>query len=179
MALIFLSYSKHNAAPARLLAELLEAEGFSVWWDHDLAGGEEYDTTIEHQLMAADKVVVLWSAASVVSRWVRSEADHAAQKGKLIPILIEDVDIPVAFRLIHFVTMLKLGEGRVDDAEYASLRRALRLDSQSETQFAATPETNTKNDRTSRRDSLFFGVVVFLVVVVALGVLANVWRQVL
>jgi hypothetical protein len=43
-------------------------------------------------------VLVLWSKASIASSWVRNEAAEAQDRGKLIPVLIESVKVPIAFR---------------------------------------------------------------------------------
>ncbi len=45
--------------------------------------------------------MVLWSKSSVRSRWVRAEAQEGASRGILVPVLIERVKIPLAFRTIQ------------------------------------------------------------------------------
>jgi hypothetical protein len=181
MTQIFLSYSKQNTTAAQLLATKLERDGFSVWWDHELAAGEEYDITIESQLKSADKVVVLWSRASVISRWVRSEADHAAQESKLVPVLIEQVDIPVAFRLFHFVPMLSLGREIFDDEEYVNLLKAMRVNEIDvmAIQGLRSSAPRVETTKGSSAMNIGFAIVVFVVVCAAVALLANVWRQVL
>jgi len=39
---IFISYSKKDADTARVIAALLEAQGYSVWWDTSLETGDEF-----------------------------------------------------------------------------------------------------------------------------------------
>src|SRR5262249_20219213 len=53
---------------------------------------------IEHELETAKSVVVLWSGSSIVSEWVKNEAAAAAERGVLVPGLIERVKIPLEFR---------------------------------------------------------------------------------
>src|SRR5262245_29410493 len=98
MSEIFLSYAKGDRARAALLAELLEARGWSVWWDREIPPGRTFDDVIEEALTRARCVIVLWSAESVASRWVRTEASVAAERGILVPALIDDVPIPLEFR---------------------------------------------------------------------------------
>jgi tetratricopeptide (TPR) repeat protein len=74
---IFLSYGHSDVVTARRFAEGLERAGFSVWWDATLHSGDSFDAAIEAALRGARAVVVLWSAASVQSRWVRAEATLA------------------------------------------------------------------------------------------------------
>ena len=76
MSDVFLSYSRENQDTARLFAEALQRAGISVWWDDTLSAGEAYDEVTERALEGAKAVVVLWSKASVASRWVRAEATH-------------------------------------------------------------------------------------------------------
>jgi hypothetical protein len=98
---LFLSYARADRASARLFAEYLGEEGFSVWWDASLQAGETFDEVIEQRLRDAGAVIVLWSPRSVASRWVRAEATLADRKGKLVPAIIEACDRPIAFELTH------------------------------------------------------------------------------
>lgn len=98
---IFLSYSREDQATARRFAQGLEREGFSVWWDVTLHSGEAYDQVTEKALREARAVVVLWSKASVDSRWVRAEATTADRNKTLVPVMIEDCLRPVMFELTH------------------------------------------------------------------------------
>ena len=101
MADIFISYSREDRETAKRLAAALETYGWSAWWDTRLKSGEVWDEVIERELQAARSVVVLWSASSVNSRWVRKEARYGETQGALFPALIDDVDIPLTFRDIH------------------------------------------------------------------------------
>ena len=86
---------------ARLYADALEAQGFSVWWDAALRSGEAFDEAIEAALRAAKAVVVLWSPRSVASRWVRAEATLADRNKTLAPVIIEPCERPIMFELTH------------------------------------------------------------------------------
>jgi hypothetical protein len=101
MADVFLSYSRIDRPSAKLIAEGLEAEGISVWWDPDLQPGEVFDSEIERQIEAARCVIVVWSQNSISSKWVRSEASVGDERRILIPVIIEQVRLPIAFKLIQ------------------------------------------------------------------------------
>src|ERR1700684_3886535 len=98
---IFFSYSRDDQATARLFAEGLEREGFTVWWDATLHSGEAYDQVTEKALREAKAVVVLWSRKSVDSRWVRAEATLADRNKTLVPVMIESCERPIIFELTH------------------------------------------------------------------------------
>ena len=99
MAEIFLSYNRHDQPRAEHFARGLEAAGHSVWWDVALRAGEQYDAVTEAALRAAAAVVVLWSARSVASRWVRAEATLAQRLGSFVPCMIEPCERPLMFEL--------------------------------------------------------------------------------
>jgi TIR domain/Domain of unknown function (DUF4263) len=98
MADIFISYTREDRSRAGQLARALEDLGWSVWWDRKIIAGQTFDQVIERELDAAKSVVVLWSQDSLSSEWVKSEAASAAERKVLIPVLIDDVKLPLEFR---------------------------------------------------------------------------------
>lgn len=105
MAAIFLSYVRDDEARASRLAELLEAAGHKVWWDRHIKGGTQYSAAIEEALKSADKVVVLWSAQSVQSAWVRDEAVEGRDSGRLVPVRLDRSAPPLGFRQFQTVDL--------------------------------------------------------------------------
>ena len=101
MADIFISYGRTDRALVQSLAEALQSEGFSVWWDRNIGGGTEFARAIEKELDAAKTIIVAWSEASVGSHWVRDEADYAREEDKLLPLSLDGVLPPLGFRQIH------------------------------------------------------------------------------
>jgi TIR domain len=95
---VFISYASEDRTRAKKLAEALEAKGFSVWWDRNIIAGQTYDVVIERELETATSVVVLWSKHSVISEWVKNEAQVAVERGRLVPALIDAVKPPLEFR---------------------------------------------------------------------------------
>lgn len=104
MADVFVSYASADRDIAKALAEQIQADGRSVWWDVETAPGASFREEIAKQLNAAKSVIVIWTPASVKSQWVISEAQRAAAQNKLIPVRTPDVDvhsIPQPFDVLH------------------------------------------------------------------------------
>jgi adenylate cyclase len=98
MADIFMSYADADRAIVAELVRQFENEGWSVWWDRVIGVGSDYQHAIESELDSASCVVAVWSQNSIQSRWVRNEAEEAATRGVLIPVLIEPVKAPLSVR---------------------------------------------------------------------------------
>jgi hypothetical protein len=97
MADIFISYASEDRARVRPLAEALQSRGFNIWWDRSLAAGQDYTAIIEKELKNARAVIVVWTQSSASSTFVRDEAGRARDEGRLIPVLLDRVDIPLGF----------------------------------------------------------------------------------
>jgi TIR domain len=98
MADVFISYASEDRERAGKLASALSAHGWSVWWDRKIITGQAFDIVIERELERAKSVVVLWSKHSIESEWVKNEASVAAERGILVPALIDEVKLPLEFR---------------------------------------------------------------------------------
>jgi hypothetical protein len=103
---VFLSYAREDKERAHRLADAIEARGFDVWWDAEIPPGETWDQMIERELAAARCAVVLWSMTSIGKTWVRTEATEAQKRRVLIPVLLDDVEQPIAFRLTQTVSLV-------------------------------------------------------------------------
>ena len=117
---VFVSYAREDRDRAQLLAEALQAHGWSVWWDRKIVAGQAFDETIEQELQTAKSVVVLWSRHSIGSEWVRNEAGLASEREVLVPALIDDVKQPLEFRRRHAAD-LTAWTGDPADAEFQGL----------------------------------------------------------
>ncbi|MEM7330380.1 MAG: SUMF1/EgtB/PvdO family nonheme iron enzyme [Pseudomonadota bacterium] len=115
MADIFLSYSRVDRPTAQIIAEALEAEGFSVWWDKVLRAGQTYDEVTETMLRDSHVVIVLWSQTSVKSTWVRAEATQGQRNCVLVPAMIEDAERPIMFELTQTADLIGWAGDRSDE----------------------------------------------------------------
>jgi formylglycine-generating enzyme required for sulfatase activity len=106
MSDIFISYKREEQAVARKLANALESEGWSVWWDPKLRAGEHFDDVIEKALNEAKCVIVMWSNLSVNSEYIKAEATEALEQKKLVPVKIENVNLPFRFKRVQTPSLL-------------------------------------------------------------------------
>ncbi|HET8749345.1 MAG TPA: TIR domain-containing protein, partial [Sphingomicrobium sp.] len=98
---VFISYARPSEAEAHRIAELLREQGFSVWRDDELPAHRAYSDVIEERLKSAKAVVVLWSAESAKSHWVRAEADSAREAGTLVQATLDSALPPMPFNQIQ------------------------------------------------------------------------------
>ena len=66
--------------------------------------GDEFPDLIKSKIDSAKVVIVIWTANSVKSQWVRAEAARGDQQGKLITVHAPGVDfkdIPLPFNTRH------------------------------------------------------------------------------
>jgi len=142
MADVFVSYAKTDRALASKLVAMLEAEGWSIWWDTSLGAADLYRDEIMKQLVSARAVIAIWTPNSIRSDWVRAEAGTAKKDGKLIPVKTADVayaDIPLPFgemhtenleasQLIRAAVVAQLAKPVVEPTAWALLTKGFRYE---------------------------------------------------
>jgi hypothetical protein len=122
---IFISYAREDRELASALAEVLLAQGWSVWWDRVIPPGKTWDEVIESELTTTRVVIVIWSTHSVQSRWVRAEAAEAMDRNILIPVRVAEITPPLAFRHLQAAD-LQAWSGNLRDARLLQLLDALK-----------------------------------------------------
>ena len=99
---VFISYKREERDRCEHFFRKFKALGLDVWFDVQLTAGKSFDLEIERVVKSAKAVVVLWSAASVDSEWVREEAGAGKRRDVLAAIRIADCDLPFGFGSTHF-----------------------------------------------------------------------------
>jgi hypothetical protein len=110
MAEVFISYAKAGRNLAQQLAANLEAQGWTTWWDTGVDAPRGARDAIERELESAQKVVVLWSKASIASPFVLHEAMAARDAGKLVQVKIADIRASDIVRLLRTLPLPDLGD---------------------------------------------------------------------
>jgi len=156
---VFVSYARENREAVQRLADALTEGRLRVWWDRDLVAGSEFAAAIEAQLNSAAVVLGLWSADSVRSSFVRDECGHALRAGKLLPVRIEEVELPLGFGQLHTLDLLDW-DGDTDDEAFQALRLEIeRRRSRAPIPLAETPPPARFDRRALRRAALVVAVV--------------------
>ncbi len=139
MADVFLSYAREDQSRARVIADALSHRGWTVWWDRKTPPGLSFDEVIERELSICHCAIVLWSANSVKSRWVLTEANDAAERNILVPVRIEDVKVPFEFRRLHAADLTEWDGARDDDQWNQIVDRVSELVAPSKEPVAEVP----------------------------------------
>jgi TolB-like protein/tetratricopeptide (TPR) repeat protein len=121
---LFLSYAHADEAKAKRIATALQHAGYVVWWDAMIEGGAAFSKSIAEALDSADAVLVLWSAHSIESDWVRDEAAQGRERHRLVPLSLDGSHPPLGFRQYQMIN-LSHWHGRRASPEFRSVERAI------------------------------------------------------
>jgi formylglycine-generating enzyme required for sulfatase activity len=121
---IFISYAREDLERAKQLAEALEAQGWSVFWDQDIPPGKTWPEVIGAALREARCVIAAWSRASIVLGEVYKEAEEGHARKILVPVFFEEVRPPMGFRGIQAASLVNW-DGRPTAEEFQQLVSAV------------------------------------------------------
>jgi hypothetical protein len=117
--IVFLSHNKADRDTAREIALFLVAENVNVWFDEwEIAAGDSIVEQINEGLKDASHFIILWSAHSSSSHWVRRELQSTLAQGiahgrpRVLPIVLDDTPLP---RLIADLKYIPYHGGTEED----------------------------------------------------------------
>lgn len=171
---MFISYARADRPRVKPIADALAGAGYDVWWDAMIEGGSAFAKAIEAQLDTADAVIVVWSAASIESDWVRDEAGRGRDRKRLVPVLLDGVDPPLGFRQYHAIDLSRW-TGRADAPEMASVLRGVATTA--ERPAAASDTRIARAKAPSRRTLLIAGGGVVAAAATAGLLITHPWRR--
>jgi TIR domain-containing protein len=93
VSLLFISYASNDRAIVQTLKTEIERAGYSVWFDQNLVGAQQFRDVIDQRIDAAKAVVVIWTENSIGSKYVRYEAGRASSANKLICLRDPKLDV--------------------------------------------------------------------------------------
>ncbi len=88
---VFVSYTRSDFSWVSKLTKSLEDDGFSIWFDRQMRAGDRFDLKILFHIENSAAIVVVWSAGSQISQWVKAEAALANDAGKLVPVFKDGI----------------------------------------------------------------------------------------
>ncbi len=99
---IFISYSSQDKAFATKLAQSLSNDAFEVWYDKwDIKEGDNLFEKIEENIFEISYIIPILSKEFSRSNWIQKEVsafafkEIASDKETILPVLIEDCEIPI------------------------------------------------------------------------------------
>lgn len=103
----FISHSSQENPTAERLEEELEAAGLEVWTDlSDMTRGPLVDAELLKSIRACKLLLLLWSKAAGVSKWVAAEWLVAFHEGKLVvPCVLDSTPLPQCLQKAAHVDM--------------------------------------------------------------------------
>ena len=109
---IFISHQNADKDTARLIANSLKKENFRVWFDEfEIVVGDSIIESVEEGIGKSDFFLILLSKSATQSKWVRKEYEVAnsfilsGEKMKVLPVLLEECDIPSFLRPIAYADL--------------------------------------------------------------------------
>lgn len=99
---IFISYSSKQKSIADGVCHYLEENGFKCWMaPRDIPVGSEYGDLIEEAIKTSKVVVLVFSQAASISKWVKGEINVAFTEDKpILPFRIDETEIKGSFRVM-------------------------------------------------------------------------------
>lgn len=124
MSDVFISYAREDQPRAAQIAHALEAMGLSTFWDTAIPPGQTWADYIESKLSQCKAVIVLWSAHSTQSQWVREEARMGRDRGRLIPAILDNSAPPFGFGEVQAAN-LSSWQGEANNPEWERFANAV------------------------------------------------------
>lgn len=126
MADVFISYAREDRPKAEMIARGLQALGLDCFWDTEIPPGQTWADYIEGKLSACKAVIVLWSAHSTGSQWVREEARMGRDQNKLIPAMLDASPAPFGFGEVQAAN-LSAWTGATNHADWVRFSNAVHV----------------------------------------------------
>lgn len=126
---IFVSYAGADRAVAERLVASLGRGPWKVFFDRRIGPGTEWSEELLRELRDARCVLVLWSAASRGSFWVRAEAAEALTRDTYFPVSLDDASpLPPFDRVQALPIAAWVASGAEEDLAFLRAELSQRID---------------------------------------------------
>jgi TIR domain len=119
MSHIFISYSRHNLDYVKLLEQRLISEGFDVWRDNHLQGGEKWWEVVKSNIKNCSAMIVVMTPEAAESLWVMRETAIADYLEKpVFPMLLSGLITLEAWSIYNFTHTLDVTNKSLPDNRF-------------------------------------------------------------
>jgi peptidoglycan hydrolase-like protein with peptidoglycan-binding domain len=144
---IYIAYAREDRERIRPIAEMLQFEGWDVWWDPSEPTLDS-SAALDQKLGSAGAILVVWSGYSRGSEHVRSEAATGLYKNKLIQARIDTASPPRPFDQVEVVNLAGW-RGEREDPEWRRVVASIRL-------YAGQPNVGARQQQQPAAKKLAF-----------------------
>ena len=111
---VFLSYTTNDQITVKAFAEVLRSKGLTPWIDQEqIVAGQSILENVSRGLQSANCLALFMSKYSMKSKWVQQELNivmasrlSSRKNGPIIiPILLEDMDVPAILRDVKYIDL--------------------------------------------------------------------------
>ena len=127
---IFISHAWEDKSIVRRLEAELENIGVQIWVDHsDIRAGDLITRRVNKALEWCNTLVLIWSHAASISKWVEHEWGVAFNVGKtIIPCLLDDKKIPALLANTAHINLSKFDDGLIELSRSLGLTGKFSID---------------------------------------------------
>lgn len=91
---VFISYSHADAQKVYSILNVMSQSNLNYWYDKELKAGSEWTEVLGERILNSEKVMIMLSNNSILSKNVRNEITMALNhKKEIIPVFIEEVEL--------------------------------------------------------------------------------------
>jgi len=107
---IFLSHARQDLNVVKKLAQALQAQGYSVWYDQEsVYGGQSWPKTIGEAIADHDMLLLVWSEHASQAHFVEFEWSTAiALRKTILPYLLDDTPLSAYLSIFHGILQTNL-----------------------------------------------------------------------
>lgn len=120
---VFISYSRANIAYVEQLADHLQSQKITYWYDTSIETGQNWRDELATAIIRSSAVIVIMSKTASQSEWVSRELEIARDhKLPILPLLLDGDAFPTLVEIQFFSVV---GEVMPTDDFYTTLRKSV------------------------------------------------------
>lgn len=127
---VFVSYDRQDRSIVQEIIKYLEENDIITWWDDKItATSSDYSNEISSAIVASQCFIVVWTANSVDSQWVRGEVSTAVssstERPKVIHLSVGNPEIPMEYRTCQVTPVITSNE-KIDEKSLSKIHEFIK-----------------------------------------------------